>query len=139
MNSEQSSSVFDPPNGSNEERRKELESNGMADRAAVRSNILIEQKRQRISTMQRSRITGTFKARITGHSENWAPIKTGRVVQELVSPHTNDSLKTGRLTNRHFLHIIYCFVPLSVFLRYLSSPHMADAQMPPIKKAKNAC
>ena len=47
MNSEQSSSVFDPPNGSNEERWKELESNRMAERAAARSNILTEQKRQK--------------------------------------------------------------------------------------------
>ena len=44
MNSEQSCIVFDPPNGSNEERWKELESNRMAERAAARSNILIEQK-----------------------------------------------------------------------------------------------
>ena len=74
----------------------------------------------------------TVKARITGHSENGAPLKTGRVVQELVPPHTNDSLKTGRhsqtgrLTNRHFLHIIYCFVPLSVFLRYQEQTRITD-------------
>ena len=30
----------------------------------------------------------------------------------------------------------YCFGTLSVFLAYLSSSHMADAQMPPFKKAK---
>ena len=36
MNSEQSSSVFDPPNGSNEQRWKKLESNRMAERAAAR-------------------------------------------------------------------------------------------------------
>ena len=47
-----------------------------------------------------------------------------------------DIRKTGRLTNRHFLRFIYCFGPLSVFLGYLSSSHMADAQMPPVKKAK---
>ena len=41
-------------------------------------------------------LVATVKARITGHSENGAPLKTGRVVQELVPPHTNDSLKTGR-------------------------------------------
>ena len=41
MNSEQSSSVFDPPNYSNEERWKELESNRISERAAARSNILI--------------------------------------------------------------------------------------------------
>ena len=62
--------------------------------------------------------------------------KTGHVAQELVPPHTNDSHKTGRLTNSHFLQFIYCFGPLSMFRGYLSSSHMADAQMPPVKKVK---
>ena len=79
--------------------------------------------------------------RKTGHPSKWGvcPKNWFRPTQ-MTPAKRGDIRKTGRgaWPIVIFCIFIYCFGPLSVFLGYLSSSHMADAQMRPAKRPRRS-